>query len=79
MTGRHDAGDNGDNCFAGLMGGDHKALVMISHPDIDRREMVNVLCRRWPDVVLKDLEHEEPAWAMTAGDAADLGSRRRGV
>jgi hypothetical protein len=61
------------------MGGDHKALIMISHPDIDRREMLNVLCRRWPDVVLKDLEHEEPAWAMTAGDAADLGSRRRGV
>jgi hypothetical protein len=61
------------------MGGDHKALIMISHPDIDRREMLNVLCRRSPDVVLKDLEHEEPAWAMTAGDAADLGSRRRGV
>jgi hypothetical protein len=45
------------------MGGDHKALIMISHPDIDRREMVNVLCRRWPDVVLKDLEQEEPTWA----------------
>ena len=37
------------------------------------------LRRRWPDVVVKDLEQEEPTWAMTADDAADLGSRRRGV
>ena len=38
-----------------------------------------VLRRRWPDVVLKDLAQEEPAWAMTADDAADLGRCRRGV
>ena len=31
------------------------------------------------DVVVKDLEQEEPTWTMTADDAADLGSRRRGV
>ena len=66
-------------CFAGLMGGDHMALVLISHQNIDRREMLNVLRRRWPDVVVKDLQQEEPAWVMTADDAADLGSRRRGV
>ena len=65
--------------FAGLMGGDHKALVMISHQDIDRREVQDVLSRRWPDVVVKDLQHEEPTWTMTANDAAALGSRRRGV
>jgi hypothetical protein len=65
--------------FAGLMGGDHRALVMISHQGIDRREVLGVLRRRWPDVVVKDLEHEEPTWAMTADDAADLGSRRRGA
>jgi hypothetical protein len=29
--------------------------------------------------VLKNLETEEPAWVMTADDAAHLGSRRRGV
>ena len=41
--------------------------------------MIDVLCRRWPDVVLKDLEYEEPMWEMTTDDAADLGMRRRGV
>jgi hypothetical protein len=38
-----------------------------------------VLRQRWPSVVLKDLEQEEPTWAMTADDAADLGGHRRGV
>jgi hypothetical protein len=59
--------------------GDHRALVLISHQGIDRRELQYVLCRRWPDVVLKGLEREEPTWAMTPDDAADLGRRRRGV
>jgi hypothetical protein len=62
-----------------LIGGDHRALVLISHEGVDRREVLDVLRRRWPDVVLKDLEHEEPPWEMTATDAAELGSRRRGV
>ncbi len=52
--------------FAGLMG-------------IDRREVVNVLRRRWPDVMVKELQQEEPTWEITADDAADLGSHRRGV
>jgi hypothetical protein len=64
---------------AGLMGGDHKALVLIAHQGIDRREVADVLRRRWPDVVLKDLADEAPVWEMTAQDAADLGGRRRGV
>jgi hypothetical protein len=54
-------------------------MVMISHQGIDRREVLDVLRRRWPDVVVKSLEHEEPVWTMTANDAAELGSRRRGV
>ena len=53
--------------------------MLISHEGVDRRELLDVLRRRWPDVVLKDLEHEEPMWAMTPDDAADLGTRRRGV
>jgi hypothetical protein len=61
------------------MGGDHNALVMISHQGIDRGEVLDVLRRRWPDVAVKSLEHEEPAWAMTPDEAAVLGSRRRGV
>jgi hypothetical protein len=65
--------------FAGMIGGDHRVLLLISHQAIERREVQDALWQRWPDVVLKDLEHEEPAWAMTPDDAADLGMRRRGV
>jgi hypothetical protein len=65
--------------FAGLMGGDHRALVLIAHQGIDRREVQDALRQRWPDVVLKDLADEAPVWEMTADDAADLGSRRRGA
>ncbi len=65
--------------MAGLVGGDHRALLLISHDGVDRRELLEVLRRRWPEVVLKDLEHEEPAWTMTPYNAADLGTRRRGV
>jgi hypothetical protein len=65
--------------LAGLIGGDHRALMLISHEGIGRRELQDVLWRRWPDVALKDLAQEEPMWEMTAQDAADLGSRRRGV
>lgn len=36
-----------------------------------------MLRRRWPDVVVKGLEQEKPAWMMIAVDAAGLGSRRR--
>jgi hypothetical protein len=64
---------------SGLMGRDHTAMLLISHQDIDRREVLDVLFRRWPDIVVKELEREEPAWEMTANDAAALGSRRRGV
>ena len=41
--------------------------------------MLDALRRRWPEVVLKNLENEEPVWAMTPEDAADLGRLRRGV
>jgi hypothetical protein len=65
--------------FAGLLGGDHRAPVLITHQGVDRRELLDMLRCRWLDVVLKDLEHEEPAWTMAPDDAADLGHRRRGV
>ena len=65
--------------FAGMIGGNHTVLMLISHEGIGRRELQEVLWRRWPDVVLKDLAQEEPIWEMTAQEAADLGMRRRGV
>jgi hypothetical protein len=62
-----------------MIGGDHRALVLISHEGVDRRDILDVLRRRWPDIVLKNLEHEEPMWEMTPDEAAGLGTRRRGV
>jgi hypothetical protein len=53
-----------------LAGGDHTALVMITHDGVDRHEVEAVLRRRWPDVVVK---------AMSPDAAANLGRRRRGV
>jgi hypothetical protein len=64
--------------FVGLIGGDHRALLLISHEGVDRHELQDVLSRRWPEMVLKDLAQEEPMWKMTPDDAAELGSRRRG-
>jgi hypothetical protein len=65
--------------FAGMAGGDHRAMVMVLHDGADRREVRDVLGRRWPDVVLKGLEQEEPTVALSASDAADLARCRRGV
>ena len=68
-----------DVSFAGMAGGDGMALVLVSHEGIDRQEVQDVLRRRWPDVVVKELEQEEPTVAMSPDDAADLGQCRRGV
>ncbi len=65
--------------FAGMIGGDHRALIVISHEGVDRDKLLDVLCRRWPDVVLNDLAQKEPAWTMTSEEAANLGMRRRGI
>ena len=46
--------------FAGMAGGDGTAFVLVSHEDIERREVLDILCQRWPDVVVKSLEQEEP-------------------
>jgi hypothetical protein len=68
-----------DVCCAGMAGGDHTALVLVSHDGVDQREVLDTLRRRWPDVALKELEQWQPAVAMLPGDAADLGRHRRGV
>jgi hypothetical protein len=54
-------------------------MVMVSHGGIDQREVLEVLQRRWPDVVIKKLGQEEPTWEMLPDDAAELGRCRRGV
>ena len=43
------------------------------------REPLDVLHHEWPDVPGEAAGAWEPAGTMTAEDAADLGSRRRGV
>ena len=68
-----------DVSFAGMAGGDGKALVLVTHDGVDRHEVEAVLRRRWPEVVVKGLEQEQPAVAMTAENAADLGRCRRGI
>jgi hypothetical protein len=42
-----------------------------------RREVVDIM--RPPDIMVKSLEREEPAVAMSPADAADLGRCRRSV
>ncbi len=66
-------------CCAGMVGGDHGALVMITHEGIERREVQDVLHHRWPGVLVKSLEDEEPSVAMSPADAADLGRCRLGL
>ena len=65
--------------FAGMIGGDRRAMVMVSHEGIDRRGVQDVLQRRWPDAVIKKLGQEEPVWEMSPDDAAEVGRCRRGV
>ena len=62
-----------------MVGGNRTAMVIISHEGLDRREVLDVLRRRWPTVVVKSVELEEPALAMSSQDAADLGRCPRGV
>jgi hypothetical protein len=66
-------------CFAGLAGGDGKALILIEHDAVDRREILAVLRRRWPEVVLKNLDDEAPTSTMAMDDATDLARFQRGV
>ena len=68
-----------DVSFAGMIGGNGKALVLVTHDGVDQGEVEAVLRQRWPDVVVKELEQETPTVAMVAGDAADLGRCGRDV
>jgi hypothetical protein len=63
--------------FAGMAGGDHNAMVMVAHEGIDPYEVEDVLRRRWPDIVVKSLEREEPAVALLPGNAADVSGSPR--
>jgi hypothetical protein len=65
--------------FAGMIGGDRRPMVMVSHEGVDRCEVRDILQRRWPDVLIKKLGQEEPAWKMLPDDAAGLGRCRRGI
>ena len=66
-------------CFAGMAGGNGTALILVQHEGVDRHEVLTVLRRRWPTVILKDLERETPLSTMMVDDAVDLARSRRGV
>src|SRR4051812_12352160 len=65
--------------FAGMVGGDHRAVVLVSHERIERTEVLDILLPRLPAVQIKEPGQDEPVWAMLPGDAAGLGLCRRGV
>jgi hypothetical protein len=65
--------------FAGIMGGDGTAFVMICHDDLERHELLTNLCGRRPGLHLKDLEQEMPVPLLTPLEAAELGRRHRGI
>jgi hypothetical protein len=62
-----------------MVGGDGTAFILIEHEGVDRQELLAVLQRRWPEVVLKNLENEAPTSTMAMDDATDLARFRRGV
>jgi hypothetical protein len=65
--------------FGGIIGGDRRAMIIVSHAGIDRCDVLDVMRRRWPAVVIKRPAREEPTWEMLPDDAAELGRCRRGV
>jgi hypothetical protein len=66
-------------CFAGMASGDGTVMVLVLHDGVGRHEVLEVLRRRWPEIVVKSLAGEAPRSAMTADNAADLARSRRGV
>ena len=62
-----------------MVGGDGSAFILVEHEGVDRREVLMVLRRRWPELVLKNLDNEVPTATMLVDDAADLARFRRGV
>jgi hypothetical protein len=52
-----------DVSCAGMANGDHEAMMLITHEGIDRGEVLDVLHRRWLDVLIKQPEREKPTWA----------------
>ena len=65
--------------FAGIIGGDRRTMLMVSHERVDRCEVQDVMRRRWPDVLINKPGREEPVWEMSPDDAAGLGQCRRGI
>jgi hypothetical protein len=53
-------------------------VVFMLREGIDRRDIQDMLRCRWPDALVKSLEHEQPR-VMTAENPADLGRCRSGV
>ena len=65
--------------FAGIIGGDRRAMLMVSHERVDRCEVRDVMQRRWPGALINRPGREEPVWEMSPDDAAELGQCRRGI
>jgi hypothetical protein len=64
--------------FAGMLSDDH-VLVLVQHASIDREDVLDILARRWPRIVLTNAGHAQPSSQLTVGQAAALARRRRGI
>ena len=65
--------------LAGMSTGDGSAFVLVRHPGIARRGVVDILRKRWPEVAVVEADALEPSWSMSTQDAAELARIRRGV
>jgi hypothetical protein len=64
--------------LAGLLS-ETTALVLIQHAGIHREDVLDILARRWPGIVMTNVRDAEPSWRMSVDQAAALGRRRRGI
>jgi hypothetical protein len=64
--------------FTGMLS-NHVALLLVSHPDVDRSLVWWTLAARRSDTMLTDIGNAEPSWDTSVNDAATLARCRRGI
>jgi len=65
--------------FAGLVSANNRALIMVSHKDITRRELHALLEQHLGPVSLSDLGEATPSTMFPASVASSIAHARRGV
>ena len=65
--------------MAGMASNDSTAHLLIRHPGIGRREIAEVLKRRWPEATVGNIDEWEPTWDWSLENTVELARARRGV